>query len=70
MADHGAASAAGSTDPAAQRREAARRRRRIDEVFGDVMPMTTSDEREPGHRRGFSLEHYRQSRPPHWGDKQ
>ena len=55
---------------AERRREAARRRRRIDEVFGDVLPTTTTDEREPGHRRGFPLEHYRQSRPPHWGDKQ
>lgn len=57
-------------DLAERRREAARRRRRIDEVFGEVLPKTTSDEREPGHRRGFPLEHYRQSRPPHWGDKQ
>ncbi len=67
-ADGPAANHAG--DDAAARRARARRRRRIDEVFGDVLPTTTRDEREPGRRGGFSLEHYRASRPPHWGDKQ
>jgi hypothetical protein len=61
---------AAAADAAEARRAAARRRRRIDEVFGDVLPATTDDERESGHRGGFSLEHYRSSRPPHWGDKQ
>ena len=31
---------------------AAERRARIDEIFGDTMPETTSDERDPGVRRG------------------
>lgn len=62
--------AAVGEDSAAARRARARRRRRIDEVFGDVLPTATRDEREPGRRGGFSLEHYRASRPPHWGDKQ
>jgi hypothetical protein len=65
-----AAAAGAAADAAEARRAAARRRRRIDEVFGDVLPATTDDERESGHRGGFSLEHYRSSRPPHWGDKQ
>jgi hypothetical protein len=53
-----------------ERRALARRRRRVDEVFGDVLPNTTDDERDPGGHGGFSLEHYRASKPPHWGDKQ
>lgn len=39
--------------------------RRIDEVFGDVLPDTTSDERTPGQHGGFSEAHYRNQRPPH-----
>lgn len=62
--------AAPGSDEDEARRSRARQRRRIDEIFGTVMPETTSDEREPGHRGGFSIEHYRSSRPPHWGDKQ
>jgi hypothetical protein len=61
---------ANSDEAAESRRAAARRRRRIDEVFGEVLPSTTDDERESGHHGGFSLEHYRSSRPPHWGTKQ
>lgn len=61
---------AAETRRAEARRAEARRRRRLDEVFGDVLPTTTRDEREPGGRGGFSLEHYRASKPPHWGDKQ
>lgn len=62
--------AGAAPDPQQQRRDRARQRRRVDEVFGDVLPATTSDERDPGHRRGFSLDHYESARPPHWGDKQ
>lgn len=67
---HGHDPDANPEETAESRRAAARRRRRIDEVFGDVLPSTTDDERESGHRGGFSLEHYRSSRPPHWGTKQ
>lgn len=52
---------------AGERRARARRRRHIDEVFGTVLPAVTEDEREPGERGGFSAEHYRRSRPPHYG---
>ncbi len=30
----------------------AERRARLDAIFGDVLPETTSDERDPGTRRG------------------
>lgn len=40
-------------------------RRRLDEVFGDVLPRATSDEREPGERSGMDAEFYRSNRPPH-----
>ena len=30
----------------------AERRARLDEIFGEVMPETTSDERDPGDSRG------------------
>lgn len=71
-ADHATAGpdADNEAKAAEARRAEARRRRRLDEVFGDVLPTTTRDEREPGGRGGFSLEHYRASKPPHWGDKQ
>lgn len=44
----------------------AERRRRLAEVFGDVLPETTSDEREPARDTsgdGWLLE----QRPPHHG---
>lgn len=61
-----------AAEPAAEaeaKRDQARRRRRIDQIFGDVLPATTRDELEPGHHGGFSREHYRASKPPHWGEK-
>ncbi|TLW91675.1 hypothetical protein FFT09_12095 [Saccharomonospora piscinae] len=42
-----------------------RRRRSLDEVFGEVLPTTTRDERDDGARGGFSDDWYRQNRPPH-----
>jgi hypothetical protein len=39
-------------------------RRRLDEVFGDVLPDTTSDEREPGEADGPD-EQLLADRPPH-----
>ncbi|WP_020631655.1 hypothetical protein [Amycolatopsis alba] len=40
-------------------------RRRVDEIFGDVLPDTTSDEREPGQRTPDSDSWYLENRPPH-----
>ncbi|EHR52801.1 hypothetical protein SacmaDRAFT_4622 [Saccharomonospora marina XMU15] len=42
-----------------------RRHRRIEEVFGEVVPETTSDEKEPGGDRGRRDEWYLENRPPH-----
>ncbi|MFF0144076.1 hypothetical protein ATK36_4266 [Amycolatopsis sulphurea] len=39
------------------------RRRRLDEVFGDVLPETTSDER--GRDRDTPDSWYLENRPPH-----
>lgn len=45
------------------------RRRRLAEVFGDVLPETTSDERDPGGSREESAgDRWLQSQvPPHHG---
>jgi hypothetical protein len=40
-------------------------RRRVDEIFGDVLPETTSDERDPDRRTGLPDDWYRENRPPH-----
>lgn len=41
-------------------------RRRVDEIFGDVLPDTTSDEREPGQQRTPDSDSwYLENRPPH-----
>ncbi|MGV9363065.1 hypothetical protein [Amycolatopsis sp. NPDC003731] len=40
-------------------------RRRVDEIFGDVLPETTSDERDPERRTGLPDDWYRENRPPH-----
>jgi hypothetical protein len=55
MTDHGA--------DAPTERE---RRRKLAEVFGDVLPETTSDERAAGNRVEGELDRwYRENRPPH-----
>jgi len=41
------------------------RRRRVDEIFGDVLPETTSDERDADQRTGHPDDWYRENRPPH-----
>ncbi|CRK61434.1 hypothetical protein [Alloactinosynnema sp. L-07] len=44
------------------------RRRDLDRIFGDVLPDTTSDERDPGRAEDPDRdEWYRQNRPPHHG---
>ncbi|EME63720.1 hypothetical protein [Amycolatopsis decaplanina] len=40
-------------------------KRRVDEIFGDVLPDTTSDEREPGQRTPDSDSWFLENRPPH-----
>nr|WP_083835938.1 hypothetical protein [Gordonia otitidis] len=46
-------------------RRKSRLRRRIDDVFGDDLPETTSDESGEGHST-TSQEWYRAQRPPHY----
>ncbi|WP_406601610.1 hypothetical protein [Lentzea miocenica] len=49
--------------------DAVARRRRLAEVFGDVLPETTSDERgsASGDGSGDREAWYRENRPPHHG---
>ncbi len=49
--------------------EQSRKKRRLAEVFGDPMPDTTEDERDPdGSREGRDLEQWlREQVPPHHG---
>ena len=57
------------TEPpeAPPRSEASRRaaRTRIAEVFGEVLPETTSDERDPQRGPATSEDWYLENRPPH-----
>jgi hypothetical protein len=59
-----------SEEPGAPAEDESARRKRLAEVFGDVLPETTSDEREEG---GASSEEpardawYRDQVPPHHG---
>jgi hypothetical protein len=42
--------------------------RLLDEIFGDVLPDTTGDERGSGDPEGrYSEDWYRENRPPHHG---
>jgi hypothetical protein len=41
-------------------------KKRLDEIFGDVLPDTTSDERD-GSSGGYSEQWYQDNRPPHHG---
>ena len=44
------------------------RRRRLARVFGDVLPETTSDERDPGESEGRSDDDWLRAQvPPHHG---
>ncbi|GAA5161253.1 MULTISPECIES: hypothetical protein [Amycolatopsis] len=54
--------------PADDRDEDARRRRKrrsLDAVFGEVLPETTTDERDPDPRGDDRETWYRENRPPH-----
>ncbi|PRX50051.1 hypothetical protein B0I33_102168 [Prauserella shujinwangii] len=42
-------------------------RRRLDDVFGDVLPETTSDEREQAARPAEADDWFLENRPPHHG---
>jgi hypothetical protein len=44
------------------------RRRRLAEVFGDVLPDTTADERESGEAPDSSDDWLKSQVPPHHGD--
>ena len=44
-------------------------RKALDEIFGEVLPETTADERgSGGGETGFSEQWYRENRPPHHED--
>lgn len=52
----------------AERREPPRKldRRKVDEIFGEVLPETTRDERDDGESAGRSSDSwYLENRPPH-----
>jgi hypothetical protein len=56
--------------PGSPSEDEAARRRRLAEVFGDVLPDTTSDEREPGDPTADDSardDWYRDQVPPHHG---
>lgn len=42
-----------------------RRRPIVDDVFGEVLPETTRDERDPGRPDQDQESWYRENRPPH-----
>jgi len=45
-----------------------RERRQLDEVFGEILPTVTGDERDPEPADGAERERwYRENRPPHHG---
>jgi hypothetical protein len=45
--------------------ERPRREPDLDEIFGEVLPSTTSDERDPEPRDTRDDEWYQRERPPH-----
>jgi len=59
---------AGDESPVADAVKAAERRRRLAEVFGDVLPESTRDDRvEGGPSGGADDRWYTENRPPHHG---
>jgi hypothetical protein len=50
---------------AAEPRRPAPRRRDLDDIFGEVLPTTTSDEREPERDDTDRESWYERNRPPH-----
>ena len=55
------------TDAARDQESARRRKRRLAEVFGEVLPATTADEREAREDSGGTPDRwYRENRPPHY----
>jgi hypothetical protein len=58
----------GDARPSAEAEAEAARRRRLDEVFGDVLPETTSDERDDRDAGGDASDRWlRDQVPPHHG---
>lgn len=41
------------------------RDRALDEIFGEILPSTTSDERDPDPRNDNTDDWYERERPPH-----
>ncbi len=58
-----------SDDTDRQREPGWKRRRRLAEIFGDVLPETTRDERDPEHADGESAKDrwLKSQVPPHHG---
>lgn len=54
-------------EPAGPPEPPRRRRPDLDEIFGDVLPATTSDEREPERPEAERDSWYERNRPPHHG---
>ncbi|QWF81896.1 hypothetical protein [Amycolatopsis sp. CA-230715] len=52
-------------DEPAARRSPRPDRRALDKIFGEVLPDTTSDERDPDPRPGRDDSWYHENRPPH-----
>lgn len=57
----------GVTEDEQDKRAALERQRRLAEIFGDVLPETTSDERSDGEDGERTERWYRENRPPHHG---
>lgn len=55
------------TEDEQDKRAALERQRRLAEIFGDVLPETTSDERSDGEDGERTERWYRENRPPHHG---
>ena len=54
-------------EPAAKAEPEWQRKRRLAEVFGDVLPDTTADERDPAERAGSGDTWLKEQVPPHHG---
>ncbi|WP_026449266.1 hypothetical protein [Actinopolyspora mortivallis] len=56
------------SEPRSSRARARSARRDIDEIFGEILPDTTGDEREPAEGADRDRDvWYRENRPPHHG---
>ena len=65
--DGSAGQAQDGTPPAGRPETAWQRRKRLATGFGDVLPETTTDERDPAEEQGSSDRWLREQVPPHHG---